>query len=128
MAITFHAVKRTSPKDQTPGYYATKTNSSNVTVAKLSADIAAVCLFTPADVAAVLSSFTRQMQIHLAAGDSVHLDDIGTFSPRLKSKKIGDKDKPAAKVKKILVRFTPESAIQDAVQPGAADVTFNKVK
>lgn len=128
MAITFHAVKRVNPTDQTPGYYATKINSSNVSAASLAADIAAVCTFTPADVKAVLSSFARQMRLHLAAGDSVHLDDLGTFSPRLKSKKIGEKDKPASRVKKILVRYTPESAIQDAVQPGASGVTFDKVK
>ena len=127
MAITFHAVKRTSPKDQTPGFYATKTNSGNVTVARLAEDIAAICTFTPADIKATLSSFCRQMQIHLAAGDSVHLNDLGTFSPRLKGKKIGDKDKAASKVKKILVRFTPDSAIKDAVQPGAENVTFEKV-
>lgn|SRR5574344_926056 len=127
MAITFHAVKRVNPKDQTSGFYATKTNTGNVTIARLAEDIAAVCTFTPADIKATLSSFCRQMQIHLAAGDSVHLNDLGTFSPRLKGKKIGAKDKPGQRVKRMLVRFTADSSILKAVQPGAENVSFNKV-
>lgn len=105
-----------------------------VDIKKLSKAICAATTLTPADVAAVLYSLPRAMDIYLREGHTVRLDWLGTFTVYGRSRGRGVLTKEEvhpSQFSSLVVKFTPEytlSAVGTHERMMLSDVEFINVK
>lgn len=88
MAVKFdlHEKPRTNPDDPV-SYIPRLVSSGTVTLKQLCHEINAGNSITPSDVKAVLSALSAYMAQHLRDGQTIDIDDLGTFRLSLKSLK-----------------------------------------
>lgn len=112
MAVKFdlHEKPRTNPDDPV-SYIPRLVSSGTVTLKQLCHEINAGNSITPSDVKAVLSALSAYMAQHLRDGQTIDIDDLGTFRLSLKSLKpidYFDDNTAARQLALARIIFTPK--------------------
>lgn len=86
MAISYSVTKRANPKELGEvKYYANAQSTSVYSLESMTADIEKQCTVSEADIYAVLKAAVFCIQQSLKRGESVKIDDLGTFRVGLSS-------------------------------------------
>ena len=107
------------------GYYPVVANSQLCTTDQICQKISASSTMSPADVKGVLEALSGILSDRLSAGDRVHLEGIGYFTPELKSERaITDAEAKlvARSLKLSGVRFLPQKRLVNTLR----DVAFRR--
>lgn len=125
--ILFKAVARKNFKTGEVKYYPMLVEPSIVTYNELLNGVQAVCSLTMADVAAIVKSFQEVVLEMIAEGNSVHVDNLGSFRPTLKAESVDEKEEVSANlIKQVHCVFTPAVKLKDAMRK--RNLTFKKMK
>lgn len=125
--ILFKAIARKNLKTGDVQYYPMLVEPSTVTYKELLNSVQAVCSLTLADVTAIVKSFQEVVLEMIAEGNSVQVENFGSFRPSLKAESAEDKDEVSAKlIKQVRCVFTPAVKLKSAIKMG--NLTFKKMK
>ncbi len=111
MAITYVVNQKTNPRDASAPrkFYATAKARGNVTLRKLSKEIAqGSTTVSDTDVLAVLNDLTKILRRHLSEGRIVRFGDFGTFQVSLSSEGADTEKKfHSSLIRKAKINFRP---------------------
>lgn len=128
MAIKFRVVLRKNPITKAAKYYPSPVHTTRVEQSKIVAEIAEQSALTTADVKACIDRLQYIIIHHLLEGQSVKLDDLGTFSITLDGK--GSDSVKACKadtVQAVRVRFLPATTLKEHFNVKNSEVTLERV-
>lgn len=125
--ILFKATARKNFKTGDVQYYPMLVEPSTVSYDELLDDVQANCSLTKADVSAIVKSFQEVVLEMIAEGNSVHVDNLGSFRPTLKAESVDNKDDVSANlIKQVHCVFTPAVKLKDAIKK--SNLSFKKMK
>lgn len=125
--ILFKATARKNFKTGNVQYYPTLVEPSTITFKELLNEVQTICSLTLADVTAIVKSFQEVVLEMIADGNSVHVDNFGSFRPTLKAESVDNKDEvSAALIKQVRCVFTPSVKLKNAIKK--SNLTFQKKK
>ena len=129
--MIYKIVERINPtkRDEAPKYYAYIVSMSKLGIEEIATRISASCTVTRHDCLAVLSALQEQIIYSLQEGKSVALGDLGTF--RIVAKGLGSetaKEYNTSYMKKLLVRFTPNTKLKNALELKNSAISLKHVE
>ncbi len=116
--IYYKVQKKKSPKDGTEKYYGAVTMRKNVSQRTIEEEVRSATALERGDVQSAITTLADCIKKHLMDGDSVKLDELGTFSLTFTSKGVASEAdyKPTTCIKKFNVQFLPSMSLKKAVQ------------
>lgn len=121
--------KKKDPRDENlVKYYGYIFQGDPLDIDMLATRISGTCTVTRHDCLAVLSALQEQVIYALQSGIPVRLGDIGSF--RIMAQGAGAdtfKDYDVSLIKKLMVRFTPNTALKEALSLQNKNVTLRRV-
>ena len=116
--IYYSVKKKKSPKDGTVKYYGVSTLRKSVSQKMIEEEVKSATALERGDVQSAVTTLAECIKKHLMAGDSVKLDELGTFSLTFTGKGVVNEEdyKPATCITKFNVQFRPSVALRKAVQ------------
>lgn len=128
--MMYKVIERKDPRNpKAQGkYYGTIINMAKIDIEELATRISATCTVTRHDCLAVLSALQEQIIYALKEGKRVHLGDIGSF--RTVANGMGSatpEEYDPALITKLLVRFTPNTALKSALDLNNRDFPLERV-
>lgn len=116
--LYYSVKKKKSPKDGTVKYYGVSTLRKSVSQKMIEEEVKSATALERGDVQSAVTTLTECIRKHLMAGDSVKLDELGTFSLTFTGKGVANEEdyKPTACITKFNVQFRPSVALREAVQ------------
>lgn len=119
MAISYSVTPRKNPKDimSPPKYYANAQSTSVYNIEAMSAEIEKHCTVSEADIYAVLKAAVFCMQQALKRGESIKIDDLGTFRVGLSSEgTLTEQEFNAGHIKSARITFIASRRLKDTVR------------
>ena len=108
-------------------YYAKAQASGSVGINELSEEIAYATTLTDGDVLNVIRALVKRINLHIAAGQIVKLENLGSFQAQLRSTGTATEDTfSSAMIKKVTLQFRPGIGLKG--QLNIANLSFHKVK
>jgi predicted histone-like DNA-binding protein len=129
--MIYKIVERINPtkRDEAPKYYGYIVSMNKLSIEEIATRISASCTVTRHDCLAVLSALQEQIIYSLQEGKSVALGDLGTF--RIVAKGLGSetaKEYNTSYMKKLLVRFTPNTKLKNALELKNSAISLKHVE
>jgi predicted histone-like DNA-binding protein len=128
MAINYSVVAMKDPRDpeSVVKYYAKAQAAGVIDINELAEDIAYSTTLTDGDVLNVIRALVKQINKHIAKGEIVRLENLGTFQAQLSSKGAPTEDKfDESFVRKIRLQFRPGLGLQQILSLN--NLSFHKV-
>lgn len=98
-------------------YYAIPSYQGEATIDTLSKSIERFSTLSRTDIRAVLTAFVDVMEDHLAVGQIVRLDELGSLKVHISSEGVEEADKfTANNIKKAKIHFTPGLRLQNMLK------------
>lgn len=129
MPITYSVAPLKNPRDPEGEikYYAKAQAAGVITIDQLADDISYSTTLTDGDVLNVIRALIKQIKKHIAQGEIVRLENLGSFQVQLSSEgALTSEDFTPAKIRKIRLQFRPGKGLTDSLQVNAQ--SFKKVK
>lgn len=129
MPITYSVAPLKNPRDPEGEvkYYAKAQASGVITIDQLADDISYSTTLTDGDVLNVIRALIKQIKRHIANGEIVRLENLGSFQVQLSSEgTMTSEDFSSEKIRKIRLQFRPGKGLTDSLQVNSQ--TFKKVK
>ena len=130
MAINYSVAKMLNPQDRESGeykYYAKAQASGSVGINELSEEIAYATTLTDGDVLNVIRALVKRINLHIAAGQIVKLENLGSFQAQLRSTGTATEATfSPSMIKKVTLQFRPGIGLKG--QLNIANLSFHKVK
>lgn len=129
--MIYKIVERINPtkREEAPKYYGYIVSMSKLSIEEIATRISATCTVTRHDCLAVLSALQEQIIFALQEGKSVALGDLGTF--RIVANGLGSetaKEYNTTYMKKLLVRFTPNTKLKNALDLKNSAISLKHVE
>lgn len=127
--IRYKVVLKKNPQTKAAKYYAQPAQVRNVSQQTVVTEIAEQSSLTTGDVKNALDRLQFVIKQHLLNGDSVKLDDLGTFSISLKTEGADSvKEFKSDNIKQVRAQFLPAKRLKDALRVGNSDVRFSMLE
>lgn len=130
MAINYCVVGMQNPLDRESGeikYYPKAQASGSVGINELAEEISYATTLTDGDVLNVIRALVKRINLHIAAGQIVKLENLGSFQAQLRSTGTATEDTfSSAMIKKVTLQFRPGIGLKG--QLNIANLSFHKVK
>ena len=130
MAINYCVVGMQNPLDRESGeikYYPKAQASGSVGINELAEEISYATTLTDGDVLNVIRALVKRINLHIAAGQIVKLENLGSFQAQLRSTGTPTEDTfSSAMIKKVTLQFRPGIGLKG--QLNIANLSFHKVK
>lgn len=130
MAINYSVAKMLNPQDRESGeykYYAKAQASGSVGIDELSEEIAYATTLTDGDVLNVIRALVKRISLHIAAGQIVRLENLGSFQAQLQSEGAATEESYSPSlIRKVTLQFRPGIGLKG--QLNKSSLTFHKVK
>ena len=129
MAINYSVAKMLNPQDRESGeykYYAKAQASGSVGINELSEEIAYATTLTDGDVLNVIRALVKRINMHIANGQIVKLENLGSFQAQLQSHGSSTEDTYSPSlIRKVTLQFRPGIGLKG--QLNKENLTFKKV-
>lgn len=129
MAINYSVVGMKDPRDpEAPTKFYAKAQAAGVVeINEMAEDIAYSTSLTDGDVLNVIRALVKQMNKHIAKGEIVRFENLGTFQAQISSEGADVEDRfNESYIRKIHLQFRPGIGLQQAL--AKENLTFRKVK
>lgn len=130
MAINYSIAKMANPLDRESGeykYYAKAQANGSVGINELAEEIAYATTLTDGDVLNVIRALVKRINLHIAAGQIVKLENLGSFQAQLRSDGSDTEETfSTSLIRKVTLQFRPGIGLKG--QLNKANLTFHKVK
>lgn len=129
MAINYSIAKMKNPNDKgaPEKFYAKAQASGSVDINELAEEISYSTTLTDGDVLNVIRALVTQINKHIAKGEIVKLENLGSFQAQLCSKGAdAEEDFTSANIRKVSLQFRPGLGLRG--QLSLDNLTFRKVK
>lgn len=130
MAINYCVVGMQNPLDRESGeikYYPKAQATGSVGINELAEEISYATTLTDGDVLNVIRALVKRINLHIAAGQIVKLENLGSFQAQLRSTGTATEDTfSSAMIKKVTLQFRPGIGLKG--QLNIANLSFHKVK
>lgn len=130
MAINYSIAKMLNPQDRESGeykYYAKAQANGTVEINALAEEIAYATTLTDGDVLNVIRALVKRINLHIAAGQIVKLENLGSFQAQIRSDGADTEDTySTSMIRKVTLQFRPGIGLKG--QLNKANLTFHKVK
>lgn len=129
MAINYSIAKMANPMDRESGeykYYAKAQANGSVSINELAEEIAYATTLTDGDVLNVIRALVKRINMHIANGQIVKLENLGSFQAQLRSDGSDTEDTfSPSLIRKVTLQFRPGIGLKG--QLNKANLTFHKV-
>lgn len=130
MAINYSIAKMVNPLDRESGeykFYAKAQANGSVGINELAEEIAYATTLTDGDVLNVIRALVKRINLHIANGQIVKLENLGSFQAQLRSDEAAAEDlfKPTM-IRKVTLQFRPGIGLKGQLNKN--NLTFHKVK
>lgn len=130
MAINYSIARMINPLDRESGeykYYPKVQASGSVEINELAEEIAYATTLTDGDVLNVIRALVKRINLHIAAGQIVKLENLGSFQAQIRSEGAESEDTYSTSlIRKVTLQFRPGLGLKG--QLNKANLTFKKVK
>ena len=129
MAFKFKVREGKNPKTGQAMFYAQADKVNPVSIYDFAEEIAHSTTVTEADVKAVITEFEVRLMKHFQNNESVRLESVGSFCPRMRSTAARlPEEFTAANIKGMGVQFTPSSHLKYALSAQNPEVKFTRLQ
>lgn len=129
MAINYSIAKMANPMDRESGeykYYAKAQANGSVSINELAEEIAYATTLTDGDVLNVIRALVKRINMHIANGKIVKLENLGSFQAQIRSMGAETEDTYSpSMIRKVTLQFRPGIGLKG--QLNKANLTFHKV-
>lgn len=129
MAINYSIAKMANPLDRESGdykYYAKAQANGSVGINELSEEIAYATTLTDGDVLNVIRALVKRINMHIANGQIVKLENLGSFQAQIRSMGAETEETYSpSMIRKVTLQFRPGIGLKG--QLNKANLTFHKV-
>lgn len=129
MAINYSIAKMKNPNDKgaPEKFYAKAQASGTVDINELAEEISYSTTLTDGDVLNVIRALVKQINKHIAKGEIVKLENLGSFQAQISSDGAETEEEfSAANIRKVSLQFRPGIGLRG--QLSLDNLTFHKVK
>lgn len=130
MAINYCVVGMQNPLDRESGeikYYPKAQASGSVGINELAEEISYATTLTDGDVLNVIRALVKRINMHIANGQIVKLENLGSFQAQLQSHGSSTEDTYSPSlIRKVTLQFRPGIGLRG--QLSLDNLTFHKVK
>ena len=128
MAFKFKVREGKNPKTGQAMFYAQADKVNPVSIYDFAEEIAHSTTVTEADVKAVITEFEVRLMKHFQNNESVRLESVGSFCPRMWSTAARlPEEFTKANLKRIAVRFTPAASIKYSLRAENPAMVFERI-
>lgn len=129
MAINYSIAKMKNPNDKgaPEKFYAKAQASGTVDINELAEEISYSTTLTDGDVLNVIRALVKQINKHIAKGEIVKLENLGSFQAQISSDGAETEEEfSTANIRKVSLQFRPGIGLRG--QLSLDNLTFHKVK
>ncbi len=129
MAINYSIVAMKNPQDIEGGvkYYPKAQANGSVEINELAEEIAYATTLTDGDVLNVIRALVKRINLHIANGQIVKLENLGSFQAHIRSDGAETEETySTSMIRKVTLQFRPGIGLKG--QLNKANLTFHKVK
>lgn len=129
MAINYSIAKMKNPNDKgaPEKFYAKAQASGTVDINELTEEISYSTTLTDGDVLNVIRALVKQINKHIAKGEIVKLENLGSFQAQISSDGAETEEEfSTANIRKVSLQFRPGIGLRG--QLSLDNLTFHKVK
>lgn len=128
MAINYSIAKMKNPAEpDVYKYYPKAQANGSVGIDELAEEIAYATTLTDGDVLNVIRALVKRINLHIAAGQIVKLENLGSFQAQIQSEGADTEDTYSTSlIRKVSLQFRPGIGLKGKLNK--ANLTFHKVK